>query len=178
MSKQAIHARSLLPCQDTPGIKITYSANVIAPQGLTALMSAVKTGHDKGTNKFSFKQATSMPSYLIAIAVGNLQGISVGPRTTVWSEPEVVKEAAWEFEDTESFIKVGETLLSPYNWGVYDLLVLPSSFPYGGMFLNNQRNGKSLFDFCHSNIACWGPLISRCSRARDSSQLDGKSCHY
>jgi aminopeptidase N len=71
---------------------------------------------------------------LIALAVGNLQGAKIGPRSTVWSEPEILAESTWEFEaDTENFIKTGENLLTPYVWGIYDLLVLPASFPYGGM---------------------------------------------
>ena len=74
-----------------------------------------------------------MPSYLIAIAAGNLEGREIGPRSTVWSEPEVVDAAAYEFDGTELFIKTGEELLTPYEWGRYDLLVLPPSFPYGGM---------------------------------------------
>ncbi|KAF9430026.1 Leukotriene A-4 hydrolase [Podila epigama] len=131
---QAIHARSLVPCQDSPSIKLTYSANITAP--LRAVMSAVATGEEKhanGTTTFKFHQKTRMPSYLIALAVGNLEGRDIGPRSTVWTEPEVIEAAAWEFVDTETFIRTGEDLLTPYDWGRYDLLVLPASFPYGGM---------------------------------------------
>ncbi|KAF9175868.1 Leukotriene A-4 hydrolase [Mortierella sp. AD011] len=131
---QAIHARSLVPCQDSPSIKLTYSANINAP--LRAVMSAVPTGEEKqanGTTTYKFHQKTRMPSYLIALAVGNLEGREIGPRSTVWTEPEVIEAAAWEFVDTETFIKKGEELLTPYDWGRYDLLVLPASFPYGGM---------------------------------------------
>ncbi|KAG0052561.1 Leukotriene A-4 hydrolase [Gryganskiella cystojenkinii] len=131
---QAIHARSMVPCQDSPSIKLTYSANINAP--LRAVMSAVPTGEEKqanGTTTFKFHQKTRMPSYLIALAVGNLEGREIGPRSTVWTEPEVIEAAAWEFVDTETFIKTGEELLTPYDWGRYDLLVLPASFPYGGM---------------------------------------------
>jgi aminopeptidase N len=130
---QAIHARSVVPCQDTPGVKITYSADVTVPEGLIALMSAVHDESKNSGNTYNFKQVTTIPSYLIALAVGNIEGRRVGPRSTVWSEPEVVEAAAWEFADTESFITTGESLLTPYEWGVYDLLLLPSSFPYGGM---------------------------------------------
>ncbi|KAH6576470.1 hypothetical protein BASA50_006755 [Batrachochytrium salamandrivorans] len=133
---QAIHARSLLPCQDTPGVKHTYSASVTVPEQLRALMSAVQIGEssvEAGVKTYTFEQKICIPSYLIAIAVGNIHGKRVGPRSTVWSEPEVVEAAAWEFADTETFIKTGEDLLTPYVWGVYDLLLLPASFPFGGM---------------------------------------------
>ncbi|KAK3835486.1 MAG: peptidase family M1-domain-containing protein [Linnemannia gamsii] len=132
---QAIHARSLLPCQDSPSIKLTYSASITTP--LRAVMSAVSVGESKHAagdkTTFKFEQKQRIPSYLIALAVGNLEGREIGPRSTVWTEPEVLEAAAWEFVDTENFIKTGEALLTPYDWGRYDLLVLPASFPYGGM---------------------------------------------
>ncbi|KAI8054004.1 leukotriene A4 hydrolase [Syncephalis plumigaleata] len=134
---QAIHARSLTPVQDSPAIKLTYSASIRVPKPLRALMSALSTGNDLNENDqsitYRFEQRTKMPSYLIALVVGNLEGREVGPRSTVWTEPEVIEKAAWEFADTESFIATGEALLTPYEWGRYDLLVLPGSFPYGGM---------------------------------------------
>ncbi|KAF9917436.1 Leukotriene A-4 hydrolase [Lobosporangium transversale] len=139
---QAIHARSLLPCQDSPSIKLTYSANITTP--LRAVMSAVLIGEEKchqsesstiaaAITTYKFEQKQRIPSYLIALAVGNLEGREIGPRSMVWTEPEVLEAAAWEFIDTEEFIRTGETLLTPYSWGRYDLLVLPASFPYGGM---------------------------------------------
>ncbi|RIB19601.1 leukotriene A4 hydrolase [Gigaspora rosea] len=133
---QAIHARSLVPCQDTPAFKLSYHASVQVPQPLRALMSAVEVGEenvDNNTKIYKFEQTVKIPSYLIALAVGNLVGKKIGPRSTVWTEPEVVDSAAWEFVDTEKFIEIGEKLLTPYEWKKYDLLVLPASFPYGGM---------------------------------------------
>ncbi|KAF9216990.1 Leukotriene A-4 hydrolase [Podila verticillata] len=115
---QAIHARSLVPCQDSPSIKLTYSANIHAP--LRAVMSAVPIGEEKGASgstTFKFEQKTRIPSYLIALAVGNLEGREIGPRSTVWTEPEVLESAAWEFVDTENFIRTGEELLTPLNEG-------------------------------------------------------------
>ena len=122
-----------MPCQDTPSVKITYSADITVPKGLRALMSAIQVGENISSNVYYFEQKIAIPSYLIALAVGDLKGVKVGPRSTVWSEPDVVEAAAWEFQDTEEFIKIGESLLTPYVWGVYDLLLLPASFPYGGM---------------------------------------------
>ncbi|KAI9593051.1 peptidase family M1-domain-containing protein [Syncephalis fuscata] len=129
--------KHMAPVQDSPGIKLTYSANIHTPKPLRALMSALNVGQEVSSDgqsvTYRFEQRTSMPSYLVALAVGNIEGREIGPRSTVWSEPEVVEKAAWEFVDTERFIATGESLLTPYEWGRYDLLVLPSSFPYGGM---------------------------------------------
>ncbi|TPX33921.1 leukotriene-A4 hydrolase [Synchytrium microbalum] len=135
---QAIHARSLVPCFDTPGVKLTYTAEITAPAQFRALMSAIPESdavEDSATSTktWKFKQPISIPSYLIALAIGNIVGKPVGPRSTVWCEPEMVDAAQWEFPDTETFVETGEKLLTPYVWGRYDLLVLPSSFPYGGM---------------------------------------------
>jgi leukotriene-A4 hydrolase len=133
---EAIHARSVIPCQDSPIIKHTYEAEMIVPEKLRALMSAVLLEEkpvENGLVSYKFEQKMRIPAYLLAIAVGNIKGIKIGPRSTVWSEPEVVEKAANEFVNTEDFIKIGEDYLTEYAWGVYDLLVLPPSFPFGGM---------------------------------------------
>lgn len=116
---QAIHARSVLPCQDTPGVKVTVTAAVTVPAGMRALMSAMDDISKNSEDNFNFNQPICIPSYLIALAVGNIEGIRVGPRTTVWSEPESVKAAAWEFAETELFISTAESLLTPYIWVIY-----------------------------------------------------------
>lgn len=127
---QAIHARSFFPCQDTPAVKFTYTAQVVCP--MVALMSAISKGKVNGA--FLFEQKMKVPAYLVALAVGNLKGVQVGPRSHVYSEPEVVQIAAKEFEDIEKIILAGEKLLDmEYMWTCFDILVLPSSFPYGGM---------------------------------------------
>jgi hypothetical protein len=93
-----IHARALSPCQDSPSIKLTYSAVVTSP--LQVVMSALHTGVKEvgnGLKAYSFEQRTTIPSYLIAIAAGNIVGREIGPRSTVWCEPEVIDSAAWEF---------------------------------------------------------------------------------
>ncbi|KAL1110315.1 hypothetical protein AAG570_007848, partial [Ranatra chinensis] len=133
---QAIHARSLLPCQDSPSVKFTYSAEVVVPENLIALMSALRMGEELvtgGKKIYKFNQPVVIPSYLIAIAVGKLESKRIGPRSTVWSEKEIIERAAYEFAQTEEFIQIAEKICGPYVWGIYDLLVLPPSFPYGGM---------------------------------------------
>jgi len=126
----------MLPCQDAPAAKATYDASVIVPKPLTAVMSAVSTGTEEGGNNsrvFKFKQEVPMSSYLIALGIGELESREIGPRTRVWSEKNMVDAGAHEFAETESFLKVGEELMGPYVWGRYDILLLPPSFPYGGM---------------------------------------------
>lgn len=129
---QAIHARSLIPCQDTPGVKATYSANVAVPPGLTAVMSGLSRPAP-ADSAFAFAQPVPIPSYLLALAVGRLSSTRVGPRTRVWSEEATLAAGAYEFSGTEAFLTTAESLVSPYAWGVFDLLLLPPSFPYGGM---------------------------------------------
>jgi leukotriene-A4 hydrolase len=90
----------MIPCQDSPSIKVTYSASVKSP--LPVVMSALRTGVEEDT--YHFSQNTTIPSYLIAIAVGNLVGREIGPRSTVWCEPEMVEQAAWEFSVTFYFL--------------------------------------------------------------------------
>ena len=131
---QAIHARSLFPCMDTPGVKATYSATIHAPEWCTALMSALPVQSDslpKGV--FKWNQPVPVSSYLIALAAGDLASRDIGERVRVWSEPEIVDAAAFEFSETEEFLQTAESIAGPYVWGRYDILCLPPSFPYGGM---------------------------------------------
>ncbi|MGB7875820.1 MAG: M1 family aminopeptidase/hydrolase, partial [Anaerolineales bacterium] len=132
---QAIHARSVFPCQDTPSVRFTFSAEVEAPKELTAVMAAEQVGvEERGANNvFRFKMPQPIPSYLFAIGAGNLAFRELGPRTGVYAEPEIIESAVWEFAENEGKMVEAEKLLGPYLWGRYDLLILPPSFPYGGM---------------------------------------------
>lgn len=132
---QASHARSIFPCQDSPSVRFTYSAQVEVSQGLTAVMAAEQVGVQEGRGQtiFSFRMQQPIPSYLFALAVGNLVFREMGPRTGIYAEPELIEAAAWEFAENETKIIEAEKLLGPYLWERYDLLVLPPSFPYGGM---------------------------------------------
>jgi len=137
---QAIHARSLFPCQDTPDVKSTYTFNIRSP--LPVLASGLSTGSklfeagkkgELGTLLYTFKQEVPMPSYLFALASGDLASASIGPRSQVWTGPEELVSSQWELESTEKFIQAAEEIVYPYAWTTYNVLVLPPSFPYGGM---------------------------------------------
>lgn len=130
---ESIHARSWVPLQDSPAIRFTYTAEVTAPKDTRVAMSAPNDSSHPLNGHFSFDQTHPIPSYLLAISAGDLAVKDTGPRSAVYAEPSVVGKAAHEFEDTEKMIRTAETLYGPYRWGRYDILVLPPSFPYGGM---------------------------------------------
>ena len=132
---QAIHARTIVPCQDTARFRVTYHAEVTVPAPLSAVMSAGPSGtiEGKGTRTFLFDMPQPIPTYLLALAVGELESRDLSPRARVWAEPATVEKAAWEFAGIEEMIVKAEGLFGPYDWDRYDMLVLPPSFPYGGM---------------------------------------------
>jgi leukotriene-A4 hydrolase len=128
---QAIHARTFLPCQDSPGVRFTFAATVKAPLDLVVLMGARRLGASGGSHRFEMPEP--IPSYLLAIAAGRLGFAALGPRTGVWAEPTLLARAAHEFAETEAMVARAEALYGPYRWERYDLLLLPPSFPFGGM---------------------------------------------
>jgi aminopeptidase N len=130
---ESIHARSWVPLQDSPAIRFTYDAHVSAPKDIRVVMSALNDAKHPLDGDFRFDQPHPIPSYLLAIAAGDIAVKETGPRSAVYAEPSVVGKAAREFSDTEKMIETAESLYGPYRWGRYDLLVLPPSFPYGGM---------------------------------------------
>lgn len=130
---EATHARSWIPLQDTPQVRISYRARVRTPRNLTTLMAAWK-GPDAGLGgEHQFLMRYAIPSYLIALAVADLDFRELSRRTGVYAERPTIDGAAREFEDLEQILQSAEELLGPYRWGRYDVLVLPPSFPVGGM---------------------------------------------
>ncbi|KFF06931.1 hydrolase/aminopeptidase [Flavobacterium reichenbachii] len=130
---ESIWSRTWIPCQDSPGVRFTYNAKVTVPKDLLAVMSAVNPQKKNDTGVYTFKQDKAIPSYLMAIAVGDIEFQSIDNRTGVYAEPSMLKKSAWEFAELGKMVVAAEKLYGPYRWGRYDVLVLPPSFPYGGM---------------------------------------------
>ncbi|MCI4568187.1 M1 family metallopeptidase [Lysobacter sp. CFH 32150] len=179
---QQIHARSWVPLQDTPRVRFTYSAHVTAPKDAMVLMSADNDPKAARDGDYSFKMPQKIPSYLLAIAAGDLVFEPISERAGVWAEPTMAKKAAAEFADTEKMIQTTEQLYGPYRWDRYDILVLPPSFPYGGM--ENPRltfatptvivGDKSLVSLIAHELAhSWSGNLVTFSSAKDAWLNEG-----
>jgi aminopeptidase N len=132
-TSEPIGARSWIPLQDTPQVRAPYKAIIHTASDVMAVMSAENDPKVKRRGEYSFVMPQAIPSYLIALAVGDLEFKETGPRTGVYAEKPVAKAAAKEFADAEMMIAAGEKLFGPYRWTRYDILVMPPSFPEGGM---------------------------------------------
>ena len=134
---QAILNRTWIPTQDSPGIRQTWEARIVVPAPLKAVMSAeslTPQGEQvEGGRAFRFRMDKPVAPYLIALAAGDLAFQELGPRTGVYAEPVMLKAAANELVDTEKMVTAAEQLYGPYRWDRYDMIVLPPSFPFGGM---------------------------------------------
>lgn len=130
---QAILARTWIPIQDSPGIRFTYEAEVTVPGHLLALMSATNPQEKNDSGVYQFEMKQPIPAYLMALTVGDVQFQSLGDRAGVYAEPTMLEKSAAEFEDLEQMIIAAENLYGAYRWERYDIIVLPPSFPFGGM---------------------------------------------
>ncbi|XOV67669.1 MAG: M1 family metallopeptidase [Fluviicola sp.] len=130
---QAILTRSWIPLQDTPLSRITYSADVTVPEDLMAVMSASNPKEKNSSGAYHFEMKQPIPAYLIAMAVGDLEYVALGNKCGVYAEPELTSSAAYEFEDVPKMMQAAEELYGEYQWDQYDIVLLPYSFPFGGM---------------------------------------------
>lgn len=130
---QAILARSWVPCQDSPSVRFTYEAEVTGPKDLLILMSASNPKQKNNSGAYRFQMDHPIPSYLLALTVGDLTFQPVSERCGVYAEPSMIESASWELADLDKMIQGAEELYGAYQWGRYDVLVLPPSFPFGGM---------------------------------------------
>ncbi|PWL29407.1 MAG: aminopeptidase [Fluviicola sp. XM-24bin1] len=130
---QAILTRSWIPLQDTPLSRITYSADVKVPSELMAVMSADNPKERNVKGEYHFEMRQPIPAYLIAMAVGDLEYVELGNKCGVYAEPELTASAAYEFEDVPKMMQAAEELYGDYQWDQYDIVLLPYSFPFGGM---------------------------------------------
>ncbi|KAK5800991.1 hypothetical protein VI817_003203 [Penicillium citrinum] len=173
---QAIHARSIFPCQDTPDVKSTIDFNITSPLPVkTSGLPLQKSSEAQSGNQlYRFNQSVPIPSYLFAIASGDVSEASIGPRSVVATSPDKLDECKWELEaDTENFINTIEKIVYPYAWGQYNVLILPPSFPYGGMenpiftfatpsIISKDRENVDVI--AHELAHSWsGNLVTNCS---------------
>ncbi len=171
---QSILTRTWAPTQDSPGIRQTYDVRLVVPEGLTAVMSAemlTPNGEPaEGGRAFRFRMRHPVPIYLMAVAIGDLRFGAVSSRTGVWAEPSVLERGLYECGEMEEMVRAAEALYGEYRWGRYDVLILPPSFPYGGMenprltfltptFLSGDRSLTSLI--AHELAHSWsGNLVT------------------
>lgn len=130
---QAILARTWIPCQDGPGVRYSYDAKVKVPVGMLALMSADNPQEKNATGEYTFRMEQPIPSYLMALSAGDVIFKSLSDRTGVYAEPSILEGAVYEFDDLENMVQAAESLYGTYAWDRYDIIVLPPSFPFGGM---------------------------------------------
>ncbi len=130
---QAILARTWVPCMDMPSLRFTYTAKISCPNDLLPLMSATNPKTKSLNSVYEFEMQQPIPSYLLALTIGDYEFKELGTNCGVYATPGKLQEAANEFVDLPKMIQAAEKLYGPYQWGRYDIVVMPAAFPFGGM---------------------------------------------
>lgn len=184
---QSILSRTWFPTQDDPSVRFTYNASVTVPQGMMALMSALGNATErKGERSYKFSQPNPVPAYLVAIAVGDLHFNETGPRTGIYALRDVLDDAVKEFDDLEKILAAAEAICGPYEWKRFDVLVMPPSFPFGGMenpmltfatptVIAGDRSLVSLI--AHELLHSWSGNLVTCARWTDLWLNEGWTVH-
>ena len=154
---QAILTRTWIPIQDSPGIRFTYNATIKAPKDLMVVMSAANPQQKNDTGVYRFEMKQPIPAYLMALAIGDIAFAPIGDRTGVYAEPTLLEKSVYEFGDMENMLIAAEGLYGPYLWERYDVIVLPPSFPFGGM--ENPQ-----IDICHPYHYRWRQILDFADR--------------
>ena len=132
---EMIVGRELLPSQDTPAVKFPFYLGIKVKKELYGMVSGIydKVEEDELSRTFFYKQIIPVPNYLIALAAGNIEGRDISETITVYSEPEFLDNVFNELEDLPKILNYSISYMGEYEWGKYNVLVLPKSFPFSGM---------------------------------------------
>jgi aminopeptidase N len=130
---ETIDARSWIPVQDSPSVRMTWDASVRVPPGYLALMSAENPTATSPDGAYTFEMDIPIPAYLQSLAVSELEFRAIDERSGVYAVPDRIDAAHAELQVVPEMMDEAEAICGPYRWGRYDVLIMPPSYHIGGM---------------------------------------------